>query len=75
MKGLVAFGKGTLHHHNENIYEGEWKNDIKEGLGKLAKTDGTTMEGEWYNNDLVKGCICECDVKVDIQDGINSYIY
>ena len=60
---------------NGDIYVGEWKSDKKEGLGKLTKTDSTTMEGDWKNDELVKGWTCECDVKVDIQDGINSYIY
>ena len=37
-----------------NIYEGEWKDNKKEGKGILKLIDGSSYEGEW-KNDRIEG--------------------
>lgn len=39
---------------NGRVYAGEWKNDMKEGKGKMIWADGTIYEGE-YKNDKKHG--------------------
>ena len=34
------------------VYDGEWKNDMKHGTGKLTFKNGSTMLQEWHNNFL-----------------------
>jgi hypothetical protein len=34
-----------------DIYEGNWKNDKKNGYGKMTYSDGTIYEGEWENDE------------------------
>lgn len=42
-------GFGLLTYRNDNSYEGEWKNDERDGLGKM-KTDEMTYEGEFKHD-------------------------
>jgi hypothetical protein len=32
------------------IYEGEWKNGLRDGLGKQKWPDGSIYEGEWQED-------------------------
>jgi hypothetical protein len=48
-------GIGSLTYHNDRSYEGEWKNDERDGLGKIitgVDSDGMkeTYEGEFKND-------------------------
>ena len=42
------------HYDNGDIYEGEFKNDLKEGYGIFYNSNGDRYEGEW-KNDLREG--------------------
>lgn len=33
---------------NRDHYEGEWRNDNKEGFGIMKFAKGDTYEGEWF---------------------------
>ena len=44
----------TIVYANGDIYEGEWKNDLREGRGVLKFSNGDFYEGEW-KNDLREG--------------------
>lgn len=42
-----------------NMYEGEWKDDCKEGKGVFVSTNGDKYEGDWVNNEKSgKGSFC-----------------
>lgn len=48
-------GFGTLHYLPENsnnlkMYEGDWKDDKKQGYGKLTWTSGEMYEGDFFND-------------------------
>ena len=55
-KGSMLLGKkhgiGEFHYKLEQmIYSGEYKNDLREGKGKLSSIDGTyTYVGDWQDN-------------------------
>jgi len=42
-------GIGSLTYHNDNSYEGEWKNDERDGVGKMIDRDGI-YEGEFKHD-------------------------
>ena len=55
----IKEGKGIYYYFKNNFfgrkkYEGDWKNDKKEGKGILYYNNGTKQEGEWQDNELVK---------------------
>jgi hypothetical protein len=51
VRGLKQ-GKGTYYYLNGNIYEGDWKNDKKEGFGIfIYKTTNEKYVGEWINGE------------------------
>ena len=43
-------GKGTMYRKDGIRYEGEWKNDKKEGYGINHYSNGNKYEGKWKNN-------------------------
>ena len=45
-------GKGSITYENGEIYEGEWKEGLKEGLGSLTSPNGSKYEGEWKNDKM-----------------------
>jgi len=49
IKGKIG-NKGNLYFSNGDIYEGEWKNQYREGEGII-----TFANGEFYSGDFVKG--------------------
>ena len=34
---------------NGSLYEGQFLNNLRHGIGKMKWKDGTTYEGEWFN--------------------------
>jgi hypothetical protein len=51
-KGLLVEGrregKGIQLYENGDVYEGDWKNDKREGNGKLTMKE-SYYDGEWKN--------------------------
>ena len=51
-------GKGKFYYniedYMEKVYDGEWKNDMREGRGIETWTDGERFEG-YFINDLRNG--------------------
>lgn len=45
-------GKGKLYNSKTNliVFDGQWKDDEKSGIGKCWRDDGTVMHGEWKEN-------------------------
>jgi hypothetical protein len=39
-----------MKYNNGDIYEGDWKKDVKEGKGKMKYNNGDIYEGDWKNN-------------------------
>ena len=44
--------KEVITYENEEIYDGEWKDGLKEGKGTLTSPDGGKYEGEWKNDKM-----------------------
>ena len=38
---------------NGNVYEGEWKDGLRDGYGKHTAADGTVHEGTWKEDKFV----------------------
>ncbi|MBQ4584799.1 MAG: hypothetical protein IJA82_01170 [Clostridia bacterium] len=59
------------------VYEGEWKNDMRHGKGKILWENGDTYEGEWKNDEPCgkgkltspNGDVCEGYFENDIPRG------
>ena len=50
-KSGLKEGKGRFHYaSNNSIYEGLWKTDLKEGLGKQTWENGAWYDGGWKAN-------------------------
>ena len=47
-------GYGVCRYDNGNVYYGYWKNDFKEGLGRMVYADGTIEFGTWSRGRYVK---------------------
>jgi hypothetical protein len=45
-------GKGTFIWKNGQIFEGFYKEDKKDGEGKLQFEDGSSVEGNWIDGKL-----------------------
>jgi radial spoke head protein 1 len=43
-------GHGVYHYKSGNIYEGNLKEGIRFGYGKMKFANGETYEGNWKNN-------------------------
>ena len=55
-------------YNNGNKYDGEWKNDLKEGEGKMTYNNGDEYNGYWENDEIKKSnnyIICEYNIKKD----------
>jgi len=55
----------VYYYANEDAYEGEWKKNKRDGEGVLNKVSGEKFEGEWSNDEMIKGhfslyCIGVC---------------
>merc|ERR1711871_1584866 len=40
-------GKGKFTHHNGDVYEGDWKDDMRHGHGEDSMHSGETYAGQW----------------------------
>ena len=47
-------GKGKMYYKTGDIYEGEFKNDLKDGKGKIIYNNGDIFIGE-FKKDLKEG--------------------
>ena len=48
-------GTGIYYWNTGEKYEGQWKNDKRNGQGTLYDKDGNVkLEGEWNNDELVQ---------------------
>ena len=54
MDGDCDNGFGTGFTNDNKIYEGEWKDGVPHGKGKLFKSKGEVIEGVWEKGELVK---------------------
>ena len=43
-------GWGRLVHADGDVYEGEWENDMANGVGSYYHLDGTKYVGAWVND-------------------------
>lgn len=43
-------GIGTFVYADGKVYEGNWRNGVREGHGRLVHTNGATYTGDWKNN-------------------------
>jgi len=42
-------GQGTEFYSDGSLYDGTWKNDVKEGVGKVIYSNGLMFEGSFVN--------------------------
>ena len=74
---------GYFVYFNDNIYEGEMKNNIKHGKGTLYLTDNSKYEGSWLNDrsyglgkfSYSNGDIYEGEWINNVKHGQGTYIY
>lgn len=50
---MLKVGKGRMEYANKTYYEGDWKDDMKHGVGKTNRYFGNYTEGEFALNDIV----------------------
>lgn len=43
-------GVGVLKYKDGQVYEGQFKNGVREGTGRLVYVNGKSFEGEWKND-------------------------
>jgi len=43
-------GRGLFKYTNGDVYEGEFRNDLKEGVGRLRYHSGAVFEGEYVQD-------------------------
>jgi hypothetical protein len=62
-------GKGKLCYANGEIYNGNMRNNKRNGFGVIVNIDGSGYEGEWLNN-KGHGRGIEMNAKSDVNGGI-----
>ena len=40
-------GRGAYHFADGGVYEGDWRNNLQEGIGAMRYTSGSVYEGQW----------------------------
>ena len=48
-------GHGKYIYQNNDVYEGQFKDDKKHGDGIFTYNDGLIVEGVWENDELIEG--------------------
>lgn len=43
-------GKGKITHPNGDTFDGEWAEDMANGMGVFIGTNGSTYTGNWLND-------------------------
>jgi hypothetical protein len=54
----IKHGKGTMHYHNGDVYDGEFLNDLRHGSGTCKYSTNSTIlacTGHWENDKPVEG--------------------
>ena len=54
MEGNCESGFGTGFTDEGKIFQGQWKDGVPHGKGKLQISRGKSVEGEWEHGNLVK---------------------
>jgi hypothetical protein len=50
-KKVKKNGKGVMIYKNGNLYDGEWKNDLRHGNGILTEKNGDVQhKGSWVDD-------------------------
>ena len=73
-------GKWTYHHARGDVFEGNYKNNLKDGFGKLTWVGGDIYEGNWKNdarngygkNTWVSGNVFEGNYKNNAREGLGK---
>ena len=76
-------GKGTIIYKNGAKYEGEIKNNLHNGFGKLTQLDGEIFVGQWKDGKIngkgvryhKNGDVYSGDYMNSIRDGIGKYVF
>jgi len=76
-------GKGLILYKNGAKYEGEIKNNLHNGFGKLTQLDGEIFIGQWKNGKIngkgvryhSNGDVYSGDYVNSIRDGIGKYVF
>ena len=48
--GVTRYSEASTYYPGGGLYEGEWRNDLKEGRGRMVFANGDEYEGEWLDN-------------------------
>jgi hypothetical protein len=52
---MKPWGHGVYIHNDGTCFEGTWKNGKKKGLGTILFPNGDRIEGEWKDDEILKG--------------------
>jgi hypothetical protein len=50
-KGLYS-GQGKMEYPNGDVFEGEWKNNMRDGKGKITFVNQSTYDGMWSKDEI-----------------------
>jgi len=53
IKTFLRHGKGTYTWNSGKIYKGEWKNNLRDGVGEMTE-NGKTVKGTWKKHKFIK---------------------
>ncbi len=59
-------GKGVMEWPGGRKYDGEFKDDMREGSGKLMTEDGKVFEGAWSKGKFVQNGMAVHDSNINI---------
>jgi hypothetical protein len=81
-KGKVIHGNTTAGVHGNEVYEGDWENNLMQGEGTYYFTSGAVYKGQWINgkrhgNGIIEypdGSLYEGQWEQDLMHGNGKYI-
>ena len=50
---LINLWPSRLTYSNKDVFEGLWRDDKKDGEGKMVYADGRVVEGEWREGKMI----------------------